>query len=196
MSPMETLITPEIMSALGISVQIFLGILLADFISGFFHWLEDCYGREHWPVLGPYVIEPNIRHHSRPLDFTRGSYLFRNRVVLVLALLFTLWFWAMGWLNPFTLTALVFGSQANEIHCWAHMPTAKVPRWVQFLQRAGLFLTPFHHWRHHRAPFDCHYCTVTNFLNPVLDKIGFFRGLERMIWIVTSKSPRDRKITV
>ena len=37
--------------------EIILIVLIADFISGLFHWLEDAYGREDWPIttldLGP-----------------------------------------------------------------------------------------------------------------------------------------------
>ena len=25
-------------------------VFTADLLSGFLHWLEDAYGREHWPV--------------------------------------------------------------------------------------------------------------------------------------------------
>jgi ubiquitin-conjugating enzyme E2 variant len=41
-------------------------ILLADFLTGVFHWLEDAYGTEDTPVLGPLVIKPNIVHHHYP----------------------------------------------------------------------------------------------------------------------------------
>ena len=38
-------------------------VLVADFLSGLFHWLEDAYGREHWPITGTLITPPNILHH-------------------------------------------------------------------------------------------------------------------------------------
>jgi hypothetical protein len=178
----------------GIGLQIILGIAFADFVSGTLHWLEDSYGKEEWPILGPYVIEPNIHHHYKPLDFVRGTYWNRNRSVLVIAALVGLLFLGAGWINVFTVTALIVGSQANEIHRWAHMPTKDVPKFLQRVQKTGLLLGSFHHWRHHTGRLDSHYCTVTNFVNPILDRLKLFRAIERMIWIVTNYSPRDRKI--
>jgi len=35
-------------------------ILLADLISGIFHWWEDRYGNPNWPIIGKYIVEPNI----------------------------------------------------------------------------------------------------------------------------------------
>ncbi len=43
--------------------EIILIVLIADFISGLFHWLEDAYGREDWPITGWLVTKPNILHH-------------------------------------------------------------------------------------------------------------------------------------
>jgi hypothetical protein len=50
----------------------FLGlVMLADFLAGVVHWLEDAYGTEDTPVVGPLVIRPNIVHHHFPRFFTR-----------------------------------------------------------------------------------------------------------------------------
>ncbi|NRA28921.1 MAG: hypothetical protein HRU11_01575 [Parvularculaceae bacterium] len=172
-------------------LQVLGGILLADFISGVIHWLEDTYGQEDMPVIGKSVIEPNIRHHYAPLDFVKASYWMRNRAVLVIgAFLFAL-FWALGAINAFTVTFLVVGSQANEFHRWAHMPSGQRPKLVAWLQRAKIILTPQHHWAHHRRPFRVAYCTVTNVLNPVLDRVRFFRGLEFLIGLTTKAKPRE-----
>jgi hypothetical protein len=34
---------------------------------------------------------------------------------------------------------------------------------------------------HHKRPYGVRYCTTTNYLNPLLDAIGFWRGLEWLI---------------
>lgn len=46
------------------------------------------------------------------------------------------------------------------------------------LQSVGVLQSPAHHARHHKDPFASHFCAGTNLLNPVLEAIGFWRGLE------------------
>ena len=170
-----------LLASVYIAGQVVAGVLIADLISGVLHWFEDSYGNQEWPILGPYVIEPNIRHHRSPLDFARVSYLKRNRVVIIIAGFLGVLFYGFGWLNVTTITALVVGSQANEIHCWSHMPTGEIPSFLQKIQKTGLLLSPQHHRRHHRGDFDSHYCTVTDFTNPLLDHLKIFRGIERSV---------------
>src|SRR6185295_9793570 len=55
--------------------EILLTVLAADFVSGLVHWLEDAYGREHWPITGRLVTRPNILHHHDPRYFTRHNWL-------------------------------------------------------------------------------------------------------------------------
>ena len=38
----------------------------ADFLTGFFHWLEDTYCLEGMPLIGSFICEPNIEHHIGP----------------------------------------------------------------------------------------------------------------------------------
>ena len=48
-----------------IFVKVVICVLIADLLSGFFHWLEDAYGREHWPIHG----EPDHQaDHPAPLS--------------------------------------------------------------------------------------------------------------------------------
>jgi len=46
------------------------------------HWWEDRYGNPDWPLLGKYVVQPNIEHHSNQTAFTTGDYWTRNWTVL------------------------------------------------------------------------------------------------------------------
>jgi hypothetical protein len=63
---------------IGLLFSIIAGILLADFVTGVVHWLEDRFGSEAWPLLGPLVIAPNRLHNREPLAFTRAGFLSRN----------------------------------------------------------------------------------------------------------------------
>lgn len=160
--------------------------LAADFLSGLFHWLEDRYFTTALPILGKYVAAPNEVHHSQPTEFLRGGYWFRNWTTIVpagIACLLTLW-------SPWCLTFL-FLTQANEIHAWAHQ---RCNRWVRALQETGLIQSAKHHGGHHRAPFDCRYCVMTNWLNPVLDELRFWFVLE---WLVSWLGiyPKEQAVT-
>ena len=157
-----------------------------------FHWWEDTYGDPEWPLIGPYVIQPNIWHHSEPLKFTRASFWKRNRVVFVLAILIGGLFWVVGW-NPVTVTALIFGALANEVHVWSHVPKKKRPFWARALQDWHVFTTPKEHWKHHTQGFDKRYCTVTNALNPVLDGLRIFRIIEGCVEGLFGTRPRDEE---
>lgn len=179
----------------GSVVLIAAGVLLADFVSGFVHWLEDSYGCETWPVIGPIVIEPNIRHHYSPRDFTEVSYWKRNLPIIVLAAISIGIFWIADLLNLFTISFVFAASQANETHRWAHLPSRRRPLFVRILQRAGLFVSSRHHGRHHIHPFNSHYCTITNYINPVIDGMKLFRGIEYAIFRVCRVKPRDDDVS-
>jgi ubiquitin-conjugating enzyme E2 variant len=73
----------------------------------------------------------------------------------------------------------------NQFHKWAHMKTP--PPWIRMLQRAHLILSPEHHVVHHTAPRDKYYCITVGWMNPLLDKIQFFRFCE---WAITRIHPR------
>lgn len=81
-------------------------------------------------------------------------------------------------------------SQANEIHCWSHQ---KCSRHIRGLQLLGILTSPEQHAVHHRRPFDTHYCTVSDFLNPSLAAIGFWRSLEVVIRWTTGIVPRPER---
>ena len=63
------------MNILSIVLQAAATILIADFFSGLFHWLEDAYGREDYPITGRLFTKPNILHHHDPRYFVRHSWL-------------------------------------------------------------------------------------------------------------------------
>lgn len=165
------------------------GLLLADFITGVFHWMEDRYGKSHWPIIGP-IIKANQDHHYRPRDFLKRKFLNRNALVFGLSCAFLACFWALGWLNLFTGSAIVFGALANEFHASAHRAPKENGRLITTLQRTGLMQSFVHHAAHHRKGKDTHYCVMTNHLNPALEAIGFFPTLEAAIRKITGVSPR------
>ena len=176
-------------ASLRAAVSVAGGVLLADFVYGLVHWFEDRYGNPKWPVLGA-TIRANQIHHFKPREFLESSFLVRNREVFVLGALFFLVFAAAGWLNRFTGSAVASGMFANEFHRAAHLSVKENGRVITALQKAGLMQTFLHHARHHREGKNTHYCVMTNYVNPVLEKARVFPALEAAFKITTGAVPR------
>ena len=68
---------------------------------------------------------------------------------------------------------------------------------VRFLQRLGLFQSTQHHTIHHGGNSDSHYCLLTDHINPILEMIGLWRFLDKLLsrigiqkfWWETSEVP-------
>jgi len=165
-------------------------VLAADLASGAVHWAEDAYARPDTPIVGKLIANANIEHHVRPRAFvSRGwlesswDLLLVGAVVLAGAAYLDLLSWPV-WL--FVACAV----NANQIHKWSHQNAQENGRIVTFLQKIKLLQTQRHHAQHHRGMKDTHYCSITNVLNPVLDELGFWRGLERVIEKTTGMQRR------
>ncbi len=174
---------------LTVAAKVLGGVYLADFISGAFHWFEDRYGNPEWPILG-HTIRENQQHHHTPRSFLKGNLWTRNREVWAIGLAFLAGFWLLGWLNVFSVSAVLFGMFANEIHAAAHRSPKENGRIITMLQRTGLLQSHKHHANHHRKGKDSHYCVMTNHLNPMLERVQFFQTLVRLVKRLTGIVPR------
>jgi len=167
------------------------GYLVADFLSGLVHWAGDTIGDANTPVFGPNFVTPFRYHHVDPKDITRHDFIEVNGnncivVAPVLALLLLVTPHSAGWFF-WSCAVVAFTSWfvfcTNQFHKWAH--AARCPRVVGWLQRMRLILSPEHHAIHHAAPHDKYYCITVGWMNPVLDRIGFFRACEAAIsWLL------------
>ncbi len=155
-------------------------LLAVDLLSGFIHWAEDTWTAPGASkLLDQWVVLDNIEHHRKPGTIRAGHYWATNRVCIALALVVGCALVLLGvhaW-QAFAIVALA--SQSNHVHLWAH--SANPPRVIAWLQRYGILQSPAHHGEHHKRPYASRFCTMTNYLNPVLDGIHFWRGLERVI---------------
>lgn len=174
-----------------IILQVILSILIADFLSGLCHWAEDNYGEEHWPIIGKAIIVPNIAHHFNCRNFVHNSWFFSARELLVIGGVILLVAHAFGVYHWMLLVAVVIGINANEIHKWSHRSKKENGRIITTLQKLRLVQSPRHHFKHHKQPYNSNYCVVTNVMNPVLDKIKFWRVCEFAIYKTIGVSPRD-----
>ncbi len=176
----------------------FIGVLAADFTSGFVHWMFDTWGSVDTPIVGRIAIRTFRHHHVDEKAITRHDFVETNGHNFALSLLPG----TVGVLlvRPETATSLdvfigmallglaVVNTWTSQIHKWAH--TDERPRIVRLLQRSRIILHPEHHSVHHKSPHRRNYCITLGWLNAPLRAIRFFETLERIITAVTGAVPR------
>ncbi len=156
-------------------------VLLADFFSGLVHWAEDAYVRRDTPVVGKWIGEANIEHHVRPRAFVVRGWWASSWDLLLTSALVLMGAW---WIKALTWKVWLFAAvstNANQIHKWAHRAPHENGRVITMLQKFKLLQTQRHHAQHHSGQKNSHYCSITNFLNPLLEEINFWQGVEYVI---------------
>lgn len=171
-------------------VLLVLGWACADILSGLVHWGCDRYGSITTPLIGKHFIGPFREHHVDPKAMTRHDMLETNGNTAMLGcvagggLLATVWWGQVESVfgNAMILWLAWSGSwslPANQVHKWAHMDRA--PALIRLLQKLRIVLPPRQHSIHHRPPHLVHYCIAHGNLNGLLDRIGFFQGIEKTL---------------
>ncbi len=183
-------------SALLTASALLLGYYLADFASGLVHWATDTWFSER--QFGR-LIAIAREHHTHPSNilgyrFLENATLGSAPSALVigpLAILLALLPWStalyatMITLCVISLT-LLFGTSLHNIgHRKIRSPVLRVG------QELRPFITPAYHHVHHGGDQTTRYCTVNGWANPLLDRVGFWRQLERLIRAVTGALPRE-----
>ena len=169
-----------------------LSLVLGDLVSGLVHWTADTYFSEETPIIGQSLVKPFRLHHLYPRDICTHDLVTTVGNVCIIAVpvlavcISLLWLWEdSSWL-AFLILCIALMSLAtvltNQFHKWAHQEAPS--RFVRFLQRTRVVLRPSHHQVHHTKPFNMHYCITNGWLNPLLNKLRFFRGLEAGLRLV------------
>ena len=187
-----------------VALAIPIGVLGGDMVSGIVHWAADTYCSVDTPIVGPTLVKPFRMHHVYPRDICTHNLVATVGNVCILAFpllslcLYLMWLMPeSGWL-AFIVVCIALMAAAtvatNQFHKWAHQENpSPFARW---LQRTRLVLEPTHHNRHHTEPYNMHYCITNGWLNPLLNKIKFFRRLETMLGflgIETAKAKDARR---
>ncbi len=184
-----------------VPLALFMGMVTADFISGFLHWLFDSWGSTTTPIVGQLAIRTFREHHVDQKSITRHDYIETNGHNFGVSIPFGITgiylaspqFGVWGtFIAMYMLSCAFGGAMTSQSHKWAHMDSP--PTVVRWLQRARLLITPEHHAKHHTAPYDRNYCIIVGWLNGPLRAIRFFETLERMITAVTGAIPREDDI--
>lgn len=181
-----------------------LGYLMADFVSGFVHWLGDTWGSVSTPVIGKLFIRTFREHHvdqaaitHHGFTETNGSNCLASAVLLLPVMIAVMTVASSNVLSVFVLfvwaTALgLFAT--NQFHKWAHRSSR--PAVITWLQRHRLILSPEHHAIHHASPYDRYYCITVGWMNPILARLKFFPRLEVILSRLTGAMPRENDHTL
>jgi hypothetical protein len=167
--------------------------LLADFIAGVGHWVQDrLLDIESLFNFVNSIKKDNDLHHEKPAAMLKNS-LFENvRDSMIVAWPIAFVAWLAG-APLFLWLGVGLSSFANGVHRFSHMPPGRVPRPIKLLQRTGIFLSFNHHAGHHyrggkvvlKENATHRYCVMTNWLNPILDGVKFWTMLE---WVFKRRS--------
>ena len=155
-------------------------VTLADFVTGVVHWAEDAYAAHAKPgSLFRKVAEANALHHVKPRAFLANTWFESSWDLLLLAGVIVAGAWGLGHLNWAVYLFAVIIANANQLHKWTHRNSRENPRVIVWLQKLRVLQTVRHHACHHTGERNSHYCVVTNWLNPLLERMQFWRRLER-----------------
>ena len=111
-------------------ILLVLAYLVADFLSGFVHFLADNFGSYDTPILGPNFIEPFREHHVDPKGIVGHDFVDANGNNSLATLPFMLFVWIVvpletwyfGYLfGAFFLFLCLAAFLTNQFHKWAHM---------------------------------------------------------------------------
>ncbi|CAH2077822.1 unnamed protein product [Thlaspi arvense] len=171
----------------------FVGYILADLVSGVYHWASDNYGDESTPLVGT-LIEDSQSHHKWPCTITRRQFAnnlhFLARGVTLTVLPLDLAFndhVVHGFVSTFAFCVLF----CQQFHAWAHGTKSKLPPLVVALQDMGLLVSRTHHVKHHRAPYSNNYCVVSGVWNKALDENNVFEAMEMVLYFQLGVRPRS-----
>ncbi len=182
-------------TALLFILKFVLTVLAADFVAGMVHWLEDAYIREDTPIVGKHVARPNIVHHHYPRYMTRHSWWRTSFDLIIVSAILVVAAWFVGLLTWEVWVFAILSANANEFHKWEHRTRKENGLIISFLQDIRLLQTAKHHARHHTDPKNSHYCTITNVLNPMLDGMHFWDGIEWFLaWTIGLNRREDTSV--
>lgn len=163
-----------------------LAYLAADAASGLLHWSVDNYGSAETPVFGGMIASFRYHHQNpaamRDRSVWYGLYHYCVPFGILPFLLLLPWLPA----GSMRLGASVFcqlGNAVQEVHRGAHQGRHWVGR-----------VAPKEHARHHMAPYESKYCTISGLCNGVLDRVGLFRLLEGVVYRITGVRPYSDQV--
>jgi hypothetical protein len=179
-----------------------LGILTADFGSGFVHWSADTWGSVDMPIIGRNFLRPFREHHIDPTAITRHDFIETNGDNFAVNLPYLLYMaYKFTYCNDvdirrsynlavYMFLLAIFVSMTNQFHKWSHTYFGLHPI-IVFLQKYHIILPRKHHRIHHVLPHDTYFCITTGWLNWPLEVIKFWPRLELIVEKYSGAKPRS-----
>ncbi|MCX7343090.1 MAG: hypothetical protein NT128_02970 [Proteobacteria bacterium] len=155
-----------------------LGLAIADWTSGVFHYFLDR-GNPYtapWPFIG--VIRSAHYHHKHPNSFNeppfwtlaKEAHLFSLMTTPVIFALLSLDYKFLA--HTMNISAAI-GSLGHLPHACAHGRYRNNPV-VNLLQKTGIILNKKRHTEHHKGDHDSAYCLISGLGNYVMDPVLLF----------------------
>ncbi len=177
-------------------VVFFVGLFVADFVSGLVHWGTDTWFDE---AMFERVVSIAREHHLYPQHIVGYGvrdyvgYSSWPTVVLLAPIVLPITF--SGATSNLLFLAIFLCAQVALCMCFGtyahrlgHMRTQS--RVIRALQRLGFLITPAYHGVHHSGRHDIRYCVINGWANPLCDRLRVWRALERLVTAVTGAVPR------
>jgi len=177
-------------------IQIIFGLLLADILTGVFHWIEDTYIDYCCKIPGlQNIARDNELHHYFPRALLQKSYFVNVKdnliIAFVLFFLFYLFFKKTIVRYPYLFIPMfLFGSVASLFHRFSHERECESIFIIYKLQSIGILVSHDHHKLHHTTETDGKYCAIFQITNYILDSIHFWRFLEKIVGLFGLKPSR------
>ena len=179
---------------MNIFLQIIFGFLLADFLTGVFHWIEDSY--LHYCIDIPFIGEiakDNELHHYFPRAMLSYSYWETIQVTLLITVVVLTILYPIC--KPFFMKNIYFISSfaffsatSSVIHRFSHMRECESNKLIFFLQKIGILCSHKFHSLHHKNSHT-KYCPIFEYNNYILDYTHFWRGLEYIVFVCSGIKP-------
>lgn len=155
-------------------------LVAIDFMSGFVHWFFDTQVEPSRTFLGRIAVD-FLDHHVRPRRTVEVGFfvsawrpaLLATLPLVTLSVLLPLPAWGSAllfWIGGLSM-------YVPQTHKWAHV--SPVNSFIAHLQLSRLVLNPQAHGVHHQDNAQS-FCVFTGWLNPLLDRTRFWRGLEKV----------------
>jgi len=179
-----------------IILQIIIGFILADIVTGGFHWFEDSYLDYCIDIqIISEISKDNELHHYFPRSMIAYSYLdhIKYTIPLTLLIIFLLYIINKSIFRYYFLiiSFAFFCIISNIIHRFSHMRNCENNFLIIYLQKIGLLCSHSHHSLHHTL-IDQKYCVISEYNNYILDYINFWRILEYIIYLITNIKPNRK----
>jgi len=181
-------------AGVNIILQIIIGYILADIVSGILHWVEDTYLDYcvDIPMLSD-ISKDNELHHYFPRAIFAYSYLENIQVTTVITFIMFLVIFilnrALLFKYPFAFaTFFLIAIFSNVFHRISHFRDCENQYLIKMLQNAGILCSHKHHQLHHESS-NSRYCAISEYTNYILDNIYFWRFLEWLVLVTTGIKP-------